>query len=117
MQSALGYGQWAAVRRLWDHGADIGLSHAAVLGLMDMVISLVEASPPPDGDDLSVAFWNACRAGQLAVAQYLLAHGAELDWRAPWDGATPLDAAAAGQQHEMVAWLRGNGARSGNPDQ
>jgi uncharacterized protein len=117
MQSALGYGQWAAVRRLWDHGADIGLSHAAVLGLMEMVISLVEASPPPDGDDLSVAFWNACRAGQLAVAQYLLAHGAELDWRAPWDGATPLDAATAGQQHEMVAWLRGNGARSGIPDQ
>jgi hypothetical protein len=57
-----------------------------------------------------MAFWNACRAGQLDTARYLLAHGAELDWPAPWDGATPLDAATASHQHETVAWLRGNGA-------
>jgi len=63
-----------------------------------------------------VAFWNACRAGQLTVARYLLAHGAELDWPAPWDGSTPLDAAAATHQHETVAWLRGIGAHSGNRD-
>ncbi len=113
IQSALGYAQWAAVRRLWERGAETGLPHAAVLGLTEMVSSLVEASPPPDRDDVSGAFWNACRAGQLAVARYLLAHGAELDWPAPWDGSTPLDAAAAGRQRETVAWLRANGARSG----
>ena len=116
IQSALGYAQWAAVRRLWERGAQTGLSHAAVLGLTETVTSLVETSPPPSPDDISVAFWNACRAGQLAVARYLLAHGAELDWPAPWDGSTPLDAAAATHQHETVAWLRGIGAHSGNRD-
>jgi uncharacterized protein len=106
IQSALGYAQWAAVRRLRERGAQTGLSHLAALGLTEQVTSLVEASPPPDRDDMSMAFWNACRAGQLAVAQYLLAHGAEPDWQAPWDGATPLDAATAAHQHEIAAWLR-----------
>ena len=116
IQSALGYAQWGAVRRLWERGAETGLSHAAVLGLTETVTSLVETSQPPPGrDDISVAFWNACRAGQLPVARYLLAHGAELDWPAPWDGSTPLDAATAAHQRETAAWLRDNGAHSGNP--
>ena len=116
IQSALGYGQWAAVRRLWERGAGIGLSHAAVLGLMETVISLAETSPPPDRDDISTAFWNACRAGQLDVARYLLALGAELNWPAPWDGTTPLDAAVERHQRATVAWLRDNGAHPGDQD-
>jgi ankyrin repeat protein len=113
IQSALGYGQWAAVRRLWERGAATGLPHAAVLGQAETVTLLVETSPPPGQDDISGAFWNACRAGQLIVARYLLAHGAELDWPAPWDGSTPLDAAAARHQQETVAWLRDAGAHPG----
>jgi uncharacterized protein len=116
IQSALGYAQWAAVRRLWERGAETGLSHAAALGLTEAVTSLVETDQPPARDDISAAFWNACRAGQLPVARYLLAHGAELDWPAPWDGNTPLDAAIAAHQPETAAWLRENGAHSGNPD-
>ena len=115
VQSAIGYAQWAAVRRLWERGAKSGLSHAAVLGLMETVTSLVETAPPPDRGDISVAFWNACRAGQLPVARYLLAHGAELDWPAPWDASTPLDAATAKHERETVAWLLANGAHAGNP--
>jgi uncharacterized protein len=113
IQSALGYAQWAAVGRLWERGARTGLSHAAVLGRMEAVISLVETASPADRDDISVAFWNACRAGQLDIARYLLAHGADLNWTAPWDGSTPLDAATARHQRETVAWLRGSGAHSG----
>ena len=116
IQSAIGYAQWAAVRRLWERGAETGLSHAAVLGLTETVTALVETGQPaPDGDEISVAFWNACRAGQLPVARYLLAHGADVNWPAPWDGNTPLDAATAKHQRETAAWLRDNGARSGNP--
>jgi predicted enzyme related to lactoylglutathione lyase len=114
IQSALGYAQWAAVRRLWERGAQTGLPHAAVLGMMETVTSLAETIPPPDRDAISGAFWNACRAGQLAPARYLLEHGAELDWPAPWDGSTPLDAATATHQQETLSWLRGNGAHSGN---
>ena len=117
IQSALGYAQWAAARRLWERGAETGLSHAAALGFTETVTSLVETSQPaPDRDDISVAFWNACRAGQLPVARYLLAHGADINWPAPWDGSTPLDAAAAKHQRETAAWLRENGARSGDRD-
>src|ERR1700677_4021990 len=116
IQSAIGYAQWAAVRRLWERGAEAGLSHAAVLGLTDTVTSLVETDQtPPDRDDISVALWNACRAGQLPVARYLLAHGADVNWPAPWDGSTPLDAATAKHEREIAAWLRANGAHSGNP--
>jgi ankyrin repeat protein len=115
VQSAIGYAQWAAVRRLRERGAQTGLAHAAVLGLLETVTALVETEPPPDPDDISGAFWNACRAGQLPVARYLLARGAELDWPAPWDGSTPLDAATAKHQRETAAWLLANGAHAGNP--
>jgi len=114
IQSALGYAQWAAVRRLWERGARIGLSHAAALGLTEMVASLVETTGS-DGDEVSVAFWNACRAGQLETARYLLARGGDLSWAAPWDGSTPLDAAIAKNQREAVAWLRSQGAQASTP--
>jgi uncharacterized protein len=111
-QSALGYAQWAALRRLVERGAQVALSHAAALGLMPVLASLVEASPPPGPEDLSLAFWNACRAGQLPAARYLAAHGAELNWPAPWSGETPLGAARAQHQRETVAWLAEIGARA-----
>jgi uncharacterized protein len=114
-QSALGYAQWAALRRLVERGAEVRLSHAAALGLMPLLASLTEASPPPAPDDRSAAFWNACRAGQLPAAKYLATHGADLNWSAPWSGETPLDAAQAKHQRETVAWLIDAGARSGTP--
>jgi uncharacterized protein len=112
-QSALGYAQWAALRRLVERGAHAGLSPAAALGMMPVLTSLAETNPPPGPDDLSLAFWNACRAGQLPAARYLAARGAELNWRAPWSGETPLDAARGQHQRETVAWLVETGARSG----
>jgi uncharacterized protein len=105
IQSALGYAQWSGLRRLYERGAEIGLSHAAVLGLVPLVTSFVETNPAPAKEDLSVAFWNACRAGQLATAQYLAERGAEVDWPAPWSGDTPLDAARAQHHRDVVAWL------------
>jgi uncharacterized protein len=111
-QSALGYAQWAALRRLVERGAQAGLSHAAALGMMPVLTSLAETSPPPGPEEVSPAFWNACRAGQLPAAKYLAARGAELNWPAPWSGETPLDAARAQHQRETVDWLIGIGARS-----
>jgi hypothetical protein len=82
-ESALGYGQWAAVRRLWQRGAPVGLSALAGLGELALVSELVEAAPPPSPDDLGVSLWNASRAGHLDTARYLAAHGADLNWPAP----------------------------------
>jgi predicted enzyme related to lactoylglutathione lyase len=112
--SALGYAQWAALRRLYERGAKTGLSHAAALGLMPIVTSLAEVSPAPPQEELSVAFWNACRAGQLATARYLAGRGADLSWPAPWSGETPLDAARDKHQREVAAWLTEAGGRPGS---
>jgi len=112
-QSALGYAQWAALRRLYERGATMNLAQTSALGLMPLVTSFAEAVPSPGPDEISVAFWNACRAGQLAAARYLLARGADLNWPAPWSGETPLDAAQARHEGEMVAWLTAAGALPG----
>jgi uncharacterized protein len=114
IQSALGYAQWAALRRLYQRGSSVDLAQAAALGLMPAVRSLVEGTPRPEQEELSVAFWNAGRAGQLDAARYLLGHGAELNWAAPWSGETPLDAARAKHQDAMAAWLAAEGATSGS---
>jgi len=103
--SALGYAQWKALRRLGERGATMNLSRAAALGLLPLVTELATASPPPGGEELSIAFWNACRAGQLETARYLAEHGADINWRAPWSGETPLDAARDSRARAVVAWL------------
>lgn len=109
-ESALGYAQWKALRRLYERGAAVNLSRAAALGLMPLVTELATAAPPPDGEELSIAFWNACRAGQLESARYLAGRGADINWRAPWSGETPLDVARDKHERAIVAWLTRSGA-------
>ncbi len=105
LSSAIGYGQWAAARRLVERGARTLLWHEAALGLMPAIMRRVEANPSLRPEELSGPFWNACRGGQLAAAQYLLAHGADLNWPAPWSGQTPLDAAEQTARSDVVSWL------------
>jgi uncharacterized protein len=112
-ESALGYAQWKALRRLHERGATMNLSRAAALGLLPLVTELVTATPAPDGEELASAFWNGCRAGQLETARYLAGRGADINWRAPWSGETPLDAARDKHQRAVVAWLTESGAASG----
>jgi hypothetical protein len=90
----------------------MNLSRAAALGLMPLVTELA-TSAPPDSEELAIAFWNACRAGQLEAARYLAGHGADINWRAPWSGQTPLDAARDQHQRTVVDWLTESGATSG----
>jgi ankyrin repeat protein len=106
-ESALGYTQWKALRRLYERGAAMNLSRAAALGLMPLLTELATA---PDREELTLAFWNACRAGQLEAARYLGGRGADISWRAPWSGQTPLDAARDQHQRAVVAWLTESGA-------
>jgi ankyrin repeat protein len=109
LSSAVGYGQWAGARRLVERGATAQLWHEAALGLMDAIACRVEAAPSLRGNHLSGPFWNACHGGQLAAAQYLFAHGADLNWPAPWSGQTPLDIAEQAGRSDVVAWLLENG--------
>jgi hypothetical protein len=57
--------------------------------MMPAIKQRLEADAPPQPEELSGPFGNACRGGQLAVAQYLLAYGADLNWPAPWSGQPP----------------------------
>jgi uncharacterized protein len=113
LSCAVGYGQWAAAQRLVERGARTLFWHEAALGLMPAIIRRVEADPHPEPKQLSGPFWNACHGGQLAVAQYLLAHGADLNWPAPWSGQTPLDIAEQAARSDIAAWLLGKGATHG----
>jgi uncharacterized protein len=112
-ESALGYAQYKALCRLYERGAAMNVSRAAALGLMPLVMELAMANPPPHDAELAGAFWNACRAGQLEAARYLAGRGADINWRAPWSGETPLDAARDKHQRAVIAWLTESGAASG----
>ena len=81
---------------------------------MPAIRQRVEAGPPPQPEHLSGPFWNACHGGQLAAAQYLRAHGADLNWPAPWSGQTPLDIAEQEGRSDIVAWLLGKVAIRGS---
>jgi hypothetical protein len=111
LQSATGYGQMQAARRLVERGAVYFVWHAAALGLMPELAELLADAPSPD--DLGGALWNAARNGQIAAAQLLVEHGADVNWRAPWSDETPLDIARAAGQDEVAAWLLDNGALPG----
>ncbi|UFQ16703.1 MULTISPECIES: ankyrin repeat domain-containing protein [Streptomyces] len=112
LADARGFGQWRAARRLLERGARTTLRDEAALGLLDRVRARVTAQPPPAADDLDAAFWDACHGGQPATARLLLERGAALD-RVGYDGMTPLDIAVAVAADDVVAWLRGQGARTG----
>jgi ankyrin repeat protein len=107
---AVGYGQWRAGLRLVERGALTQLWQAAALGLMPTVAHVVEGAPRPTPEDLSVALWNACRGGRLAIAQYLVQHGASTRWRAPWSGESALDVAGTSGNDELVRWLVSQGS-------
>ena len=110
LSCAVGYGQWAAARRLVERGASTLLWHEAALGLMKRIAQRFETEPYPGAEELSGAFWNACHGGQLAAAQWLLTRGANLNWRAPWSGQTPLEIAERSGHSDIAAWLAGKGA-------
>lgn len=104
------FAQWAAARRLLEHGAATGGWEEASLGLVDRLAARLG----PDGstqDERAGWFWAACRGGRRAAAELLLDAGADPVRPAPWDGSTPLDAARGGAAAgtpgcaEVVAWL------------
>jgi len=110
LSCAVGYGQWAAARRLVERRAKTLLWHEAALGLMERITQRFEREPHPGAQEVSAAFWNACHGGQLAVAESLLTRGAELNWPAPWSGQTPLDIAERSGRSDVAAWLVRTGA-------
>ena len=114
LDDAVGYGQWQVAHRLVERGAKVEkLWHAAALGMMSVVEKQFAGAVSPTSDAVNDAFWQACHGGQLGAAQYLLAHGADLNRIPDWTNETPLDIAEGSGANDLVEWLRGQGAKSG----
>ncbi|ATE73616.1 ankyrin repeat domain-containing protein [Lysobacter capsici] len=112
LADATAFKQWRVAHRLVERGAQVTLSDAATLGLADRLEAMFAAEAAPDREAIDGAFWCACHGGQRDAAEYLLERGADLNWLAPWEPMTPLDAAARGEYDELVAWLQARGAKS-----
>jgi ankyrin repeat protein len=109
MSDAVVFAQWRAARRLLARGATTTIWQAAALGLLDRVERCWADQPPP-AEQVTNAFWHACRGGQRDVAEYLLERGANLNW-VGYGHKTPLDAATESGVDGLIPWLRSRGAK------
>ncbi len=110
MSDAVVFGQWRAARRLLERGATTTIWQAAALGLLHRVRDLCSIEPRPVHEQITNAFWNACRGGQQPTAAYLLDRGADLNWLGH-DDKTPCDVAQESGDGHLIQWLRARGAR------
>ncbi|HEY2093182.1 MAG TPA: ankyrin repeat domain-containing protein [Thermoanaerobaculia bacterium] len=110
MSDAVVFAQWNAARRLLERGAKTTFWQSAALGLLDDVRKHFGGESAPSGEEITGAFWNACRGGQRDVAEFLLAHGADRNWLG-YDDKTPLAVALESGNGELVDWLRDHGAK------
>jgi uncharacterized protein len=111
MADATAFGQWNAARRLLERGAATTRWEAAALGLLDRVEAYFADDPQGSADDATPCLWGACHGGHFGVAQYLVEHGADMNWIG-WDDLTPLDVAERSEAADVVEWLRSIGAKS-----
>lgn len=79
---------------------------------MDRIEDYVTGAEAPAPEAIDRAFWGACHGGRQGAAEYLVIHGADLNWLPPWEDVTPLDAAARSKAVDLVRWLREQGAKS-----
>lgn len=115
LDDAVGYGCWRVARLLVQRGARVEkLWHAAALGLTALVEQFLAAPPGPTAEDINNAFWQACHGGQRRTAQYLLDHGADLNWIPDYAKQTPLEIASSLDtgRSNLVDWLKKRGATS-----
>lgn len=112
LADARAFKQWKAAHRLVQRGAQTTLADAATLGLMDRVEAYFTGASAPAPEMIDRAFWGACHGAQQDAAEYLFAHGADVNWIPPWEVMTPVDAAARSQAVGLVRWLREQGAKS-----
>jgi uncharacterized protein len=114
LDDAIGYGCWQVARLLVERGARVDrLWHAAALGMITRAEELIAGAAPTD-QELTDAFWQACHGGQRRMAEYLLAHGADLNGTPSWGDMTPLDVAESVDtgREALLTWLRERGAKN-----
>lgn len=108
LADAVAFGQWKTARRLVEHGARSTIWQSAALGLMDRLRAHFTETKL-GAAEVTNALWCACHGGQMEAAQYLLAHGADVN-SVGHDNLTPLDAAIRNGNKELVSWLKSQGS-------
>jgi len=114
LDDAVGYGCWRVARLLVERGARVyKLWQASALGMTSRVEEFLMAATPPERQELTDAFWQACHGGHRRTAEYLLARGADLNGTPSWGKTTPLDVAVSVEtgRQALITWLREQGAR------
>lgn len=104
LSDAVIFANWDAARRLVEHGAEIEWWQAAALGRLDVMQTRWNDPTPPTHDEITRAFWHACRAAQRTTAEYLLDAGADPHWIG-WDHKTPMRCAELSGDPEFATWL------------
>jgi ankyrin repeat protein len=102
-------GSRAVADVLLGHGAPLDLWSAAGLGRLDAVQTFWNAPSPPAIRAVSDALYIASRTGQSAIVDWLLAHGAQVNFAALF-GAAPLHWALAYGHGEIARHLLDAGA-------
>ncbi len=111
LADAVVFAQWAAARRLVALGATMTLWQAAALGEVASLASLLDVAI---ADDIDNACWHACRAGEPAAVDFLVAQGADLD-RVGHEQRTAREMARASGRDEMARWLAAHDEREAHP--
>lgn len=104
LDDAVVFAQYAAGRRLVEHGARMAFWHAAALGVVDRVRHDLAVGTVP-ADELTGSCWHAARAGHLDVVRVLVAAGAD-PHEVLWEDRSALGAAEAAGHTEVVHFLR-----------
>jgi uncharacterized protein len=104
LSDAVVFANWKAARRLVERGATPTWWQAAALGMLDLVRARWDDAPAPARDEITRAFWHACRAAQQNTAAFLLERGADPDW-VGWDHKTPRQVANESGNAAFIAWL------------
>ena len=110
LEDAIGFQNWDAAKRLVERGAKTKLGAEAALGLLSKMKARFEEDSPPSQESIDYSFWNACCAGQLEAAQYLLLKGADVNWIPDWCDESPLDGAIKSENQALIQWLKSHGA-------
>jgi hypothetical protein len=105
LSDAVVFANWEAARRLVERGARPTWWQGAALGMLDVVTARWHDDPLPTHDEITRAFWHACRGAQQPTAAYLLERGADPNW-VGWDQKTPFQAAEGSGDAGFVSWLR-----------
>jgi len=105
LSDAVVFAGWDAARRLVERGAKPTWWQAAALGMLDVVRTRWDEPPPPSRDEITRAFWHACRGARQNTAAFLLERGADPDW-VGWNRRTPRQAAEESGNAAFIAWLR-----------